>query len=80
MVSVIWDKITDVLSEVESFIREIDSHFLKGLSYVLMWLFIIGLFLGLIWLTIVDWKTTAWIVGIALAIEILCWIGRKLED
>jgi len=59
--------------------EESGSHFTAGFWFVALWILILGIFAGLVLLTIYFWIGTVILVGILIVIEILCMIGRKLK-
>jgi len=58
----------------------IDNSFFKGLFFLAFWTFILlllGVFINsFFW----NWKISVIIVGVLLAIEVICFIGRVIDD
>lgn len=79
--SVVLNLIVELYSMCENFIKEeIETHFFIGLLFVLLWMIIFGIIGFIIWLTVYDWRITAFIGVIILIIEFLCYLGYKLKD
>jgi len=78
--SVIWNLISGLYSEISSGIRkDIDSHFWIGLWFAILWIIIVSIIYGLYWLVRYHWISALSLLIVLLIIEFLCWIGKKLK-
>lgn len=81
MESVIVNGISVLYENITEEIKRLENKFFVGLLFVLLWSVIIGISLGIIWLSI---SINKWIgIGIIIAIvviEFFTFLGKKLSE
>jgi len=68
----------EYLNSILEGIKDIDNSFFKGFFFILFWAVIVILIMGFVLLTITNWKISAWIVGIIIVFEAICYLGDIL--
>jgi len=79
MGSAVWGFITEVYGDTVSSIKDLETHFFRGFWFIVLWAFIIVLAAAFIYSFFWKWSVPVGIIIILGVIELLVFVGKKLE-